>query len=192
MAPEFSRVLDFWFAPAQSRERGRDRAQWFRKDAAFDARIRELFTDTYQAAVRGELDNWSVTPYAALALVIVLDQFPRNMFRGEARAFSADTRALFAARRMVLRGFDRVLRPLERTFAYLPFEHAEDLAAQRRALDLFDALARFPECRTAVDYARRHYEIIVRFGRFPHRNAALGRASTHEELEFLQQPGSGF
>jgi uncharacterized protein (DUF924 family) len=117
----------------------------------------------------------------------VLDQFPRNMFRSTARAFSSDFLALAAARSTIARKFDRLLSPAERGFAYLPFEHAEDLAAQRRSLALFQALD--PE---HIGYARRHYEIIARFGRFPHRIAVLGRESTAEETEFLSLPGSSF
>src|ERR1039457_4687978 len=128
---DFSAVLEFWFAGPDSRERGRNRRQWFRKDASFDAQIRERFLNAFEAAATGQLDAWSATPYAGLALIVVLDQFARNLFRGEARAFSTDGRALSLARSFAERGFDRVLRPLERTFAYLPFEHCEDLAAQR-------------------------------------------------------------
>jgi len=117
----------------------------------------------------------------------VLDQFPRNMFRGSAQTFSTDGRALAVASVIVERGFDRLLSPAERTFAYLPFEHAEELAAQRRSLELFRA--RDPD---NLEWAKRHHEIIERFGRFPHRNALLGRASTPEEIEFLKQPGSSF
>jgi uncharacterized protein (DUF924 family) len=117
----------------------------------------------------------------------VLDQFPRNMFRGAAGAFSSDARALTAATLAVDRGFDRVLAQCESTFVYLPFEHAEDLGAQRRSLELFGA--RDPE---NLEWAKRHYDIVARFGRFPHRNAALGRESTPEEVEFLKRPGSSF
>jgi len=138
-------------------------------------------------AVGGELERWGSTPLAALALIVVLDQFPRNMFRGTARAFSTDSQALAAARGALERGLDQVLSPAERTFVYMPFEHAEDLAAQRRALALFEALD-----PNDMEYARRHHEIIARFGRFPHRNAVLGRESTPEEIEFLKQPGSSF
>lgn len=137
--------------------------------------------------MRGESDRWQATPLASLALVIVLDQFSRNMFRGAARAFSADSLALAAAAGAIERGFDRLLSPVERTFMYLPFEHAEDLAAQRRSLALFGALD-----PNDMEYVKRHYEIIARFGRFPHRNAILGRESTAEEAEFLRQPGSSF
>jgi uncharacterized protein (DUF924 family) len=188
----FDDVLDFWFGPPGSATRGLARAEWFRKDDAFDAAIRARFLGCHEAAAEERLSAWEATPYAALALVIVLDQFPRNMFRGHARAFAGDAQALAVARRLVDRGFDRFYQAVERPFAYLPFEHAEDLAAQRRSLALFDTLAGVPGSATSIDYARRHYEIVSRFGRFPHRNAILGRPSTAEELEFLKQPGSGF
>jgi len=142
---------------------------------------------TWEEAARGALGHWQATPLAALALVIVLDQFPRNMFRGTSRSFSSDALALSAARSLVDRGLDRSLSKVERSFAYLPFMHAEDLASQRRSLWLFHALD--PE---GIEYAKRHYEMIARFGRFPHRNAVLGRESSAEETEFLKQPGSSF
>jgi len=141
----------------------------------------------WEQAVRGELERWRSTPLAALALVVVLDQFSRNMFRGTPRAFVGDPAALAAAAGLIERGFDRVLSAQERTFTYMPFEHAEDIAAQRRSLALFEALD-----PNDMEYARRHHEIIARFGRFPHRNAVLGRESTPEEIEFLKQPGSLF
>ena len=184
----FQDILDFWFGASDAATRGRPRREWFRKDDAFDAAIRERFLAGYEAAAAHHLSAWEDTPYAALALVIVLDQFPRNMFRGEPRAFATDARALTVARRLVDRGFDRHYLVSERSFAYLPFEHAEDAAAQRRALALFEALGE----PGGLDYARRHQEIIARFGRFPHRNAILGRPSAPEEVEFLRQPGSGF
>jgi len=180
-------VLDFWLGAPDSAERGRSRKIWFRKSDAFDADIRTRFLQTWEEAARGALAHWQATPLAALALVIVLDQFPRNMFRGTPRAFSSDALALVAARNLVDRRLDRSLSRIERSFAYLPFMHAEDLALQRRSLSLFRALD--PE---NVEYAERHYEIIARFGRFPHRNAVLARDSSPEETEFLQQPGSSF
>ena len=180
-------MLDFWFGAPDSAERGRPRKVWFRKSEAFDDQIRGRFLRTWEEAARGALGHWQATPLASLALVIVLDQFPRNMFRGTPQAFSSDALALSAARRLADRGFDRPLATVERAFAYLPFQHAEDLAAQRRSLALFHALD--PE---QVGYAKRHYEIIARFGRFPHRNAVLGRESSAEETEFLKQPGSSF
>lgn len=188
----FTDVIDFWFGAPDAPARGRPRVQWFRKDERFDQAIRERFLPCHQAALAGRLEAWEATPYAALALAIVLDQFPRNMFRGEARAFATDDLALAVARRLVDRGFDRVYLSVERPFAYLPFEHSEELAVQRRSLALFGSLAHCPESAASVDYARRHHEIIARFGRFPHRNAIFGRDSTAEEVEFLKQPGSGF
>jgi uncharacterized protein (DUF924 family) len=185
-------VLDFWFGAADSPERGRPRACWFRKSAEYDAEIRSRFGRLQQRAAEGKLAKWERTPLAALALVVMLDQFPRNMFRGEARAFATDLHALRAARHMVERGFDRVLRPVERWFVYLPFEHAEDLAAQRRSVALFEGLAADPDSAGAIDYAGRHFDIIARYGRFPHRNALLGRESTPAETLFLSQPGSSF
>ncbi len=180
-------MLDFWFGAPISRERGRPRKQWFQKSEPFDAEIRRRFLATWERAARGEFARWQATPLATLALVVTLDQFPRNMFRGTARAFASDSLALAAARETIAREFDRLLSPVERSFVYLPFAHAEDLAAQRRSLVLFHA-----SDRENVESARRHYEIIARFGRFPHRNAVLGRESTTEEIEFLKQPGSSF
>jgi len=189
---DFSPVLDFWFGAADSPDRGRARACWFRKSGDFDTQIRSGFLRLQERAAAGKLAKWERTPLAALALVVVLDQFPRNMFRGEARAFATDAQALRVARRMVERGFDRLLRPVERWFVYLPFEHAEDMAAQRRSVALFAGLAADPDSAGTIDYARRHFDIIARFGRFPHRNALLGRESTPEETLFLSQPGSSF
>ncbi len=185
-------MLDFWFGAPASAARGRPRKVWFEKSDAFDGEIRVRFSENWERAARGELECWQDTPLAALALTVVLDQFPRNMFRGTAQAFASDALALETAQRMVADGFDRLLRPLERVFAYLPFEHAEDIDAQRRALELFERLDPGLPGSSYLDYARRHHEIVARFGRFPHRNALLGRASTPEEVEFLKQPGSGF
>lgn len=190
--PEFPEVLAFWFGAPASPGLGRPRACWFEKSAAFDAEIRSRFLGLYERAAAGALDAWEHTPLSALALAVVLDQFPRNMFRGEARAFAADALAMRVSRGIVWRRFDAVLRPVERWFAYLPFEHAEDLAAQRRSIALFGALAHDPGSAGSIDYALRHYDIVARFGRFPHRNGILGRESTPEEIEFLAQPGSSF
>ena len=185
-------VLEFWFGATDSAERGRPRKPWFVKSPELDAAVKQRFHATHAAAVAGQLDAWERTPLAALALVVTLDQFPRNMFRGQARAFAADAKALEVARRLVERGFDAALVPVERWFAYLPFEHAEEIEAQRQALALFERLGFDPASAGAFEYARRHHDVVARFGRFPHRNAILGRASTAEELEFLQQPGSAF
>jgi uncharacterized protein (DUF924 family) len=170
-------VLDFWFQ--------REHKAWFTKDAQFDAEIRARFLPLYEQAAAGALAGWRQEPKSCLALVIVLDQFPRNMFRGTARAFAADALARDAARTIVDQGWDKAYSADERTFAYLPFEHSESLADQELSLRLFEGNENY-------EWAQKHYEVVRRFGRFPHRNAALGRASTAEEIEFLRQPGSSF
>ncbi len=169
-------VVAFW------RDAGADK--WFTKDAGFDAAVRTRFLDTYEAAVRGELAAWEASADAALALVLVLDQFPRNMFRGEARVYAADALARAVADRAIARGFDREAGDL-RKFFYLPFEHSEDPADQQRCV----ALNRAAGDADALKWAEHHADIIRRFGRFPHRNAALGRASTPEEEAFLAEGG---
>lgn len=183
-----SEVLQFWFGDTP----GARRKEWFTKDPAFDADIRARFLGLHEAAAHDELGTWKDTAESALALIVLTDQFPRNMFRGEARAFATDALALATARHFIASGWDRTLSPVERMFAYLPFEHSEVLADQERSLELFAPLGAFEETKDTPDYARRHWEIVKRFGRFPHRNAALGRPGTPEEIEFLKQPGSGF
>lgn len=178
-------VLDFWFGREDDPEYGQFREEWFRKDPEFDYRVTEQFADLYEEAAAGELDGWRDDVERCLALVIVLDQFPRNMFRGEARAFAADGKARDAARALLPRAGE--LSPDERLFAWLPFEHSESRDDQDLACDLIAPLG-----EELLRYAQRHREIIERFGRFPHRNAILGRESTPEEIEFLKQPGSGF
>jgi len=181
-------VLEFWFGSPP----GPSRTEWFRKDAAFDARIRERFGALHAAASRRELDSWRAQPESMLALVVVLDQFSRNLFRGDPRAFAQDAYARECAREALARGDDRSLLPVQRQFLYLPLEHSEDLADQERSVELMRALEPFEETRGLTEWAEKHRVIIARFGRFPHRNAALGRASTAEEIAFLAQPGSGF
>ncbi|MGP1678389.1 MAG: DUF924 family protein [Burkholderiales bacterium] len=185
-------VLDFWFGPAGSAEHGRPREAWFKKSDAFDEVIRARFLDLHRQAADGQLQPWQAAPDSLLALIVVLDQFSRNLYRGTSRAFATDAQALAAAQFAVARGFDRLLAPVQRWFVYLPYEHAEDLARQRQCLELFQGLRGDPDSAGSIDYARRHFEIIERFGRFPHRNAILGRVLTPEEVEFLRQPGSGF
>jgi uncharacterized protein (DUF924 family) len=177
-------VLDFWF--------GQDRKAWFAKDPAFDALIRERFLSLYETAAAGGLDGWMTQPGSSLALVIALDQLPRNMFRGTARAFVTDDRARACARTILENGWDKAMSPDERMFAYLPFEHSESLADQELCLELMRQISVFPETADMPKWAEAHLVIIRRFGRFPHRNAALGRESTPAESEFLKQPGSGF
>ena len=184
-------VLDFWFDGHSA-----PREQWFRKDAAFDAVIAERFGALVEQALAGGLAGWAAPPLAplqALAQLIVLDQFPRNLFRGSARAFAGDALALRTARALVASGLDRGLAGVQRQFVYLPFEHAEDLAHQRTSLQLFEQLGRDePALAGLAEWAERHHAIVARFGRFPHRNAALGRASSDEEAAFLLTPGSSF
>ncbi|MGE0665448.1 MAG: DUF924 family protein [Sphingomonadales bacterium] len=185
-------VLDFWFAPESRPEPrhpgGRDLPAWFTADPAFDEAIRRRFLDAYETAARGGLDRWAETPEGALALTVLLDQFPRNMFRGQARAFAADSRALSVAEQAVAKGFDAQVPKAWRKFFYLPFEHAEDSAAQARSVALFLALGE----EQGLRYAVLHRDIIERFGRFPHRNAILGRRSTPEEQAWLDWGGETF
>lgn len=186
-------VIEFWFGPPGDPGRDAPRKQWFEKNDAFDAQIRQRFGALVERAIAGELQAWSAEPGSALAEVIVLDQFPRNVFRGTARAFAGDARALAAARALVAEGIDRTLPGVQRQFVYLPFEHAEDRAAQDESMRLFAQLERdAPAVGELLLWAQRHHGIVARFGRFPHRNAALGRTSTPEEVAFLQQPFSSF
>ena len=189
-------VLDFWFGATDDAGHAEPRKAWFTKDAAFDAGIDHRFGALIEQALAGDLDGWitrPIEPLPALALVIVLDQFTRNAFRDTARAFAGDARALQTARAMVASGADRALSGVQRGFVYLPFEHAEDLSHQRTAVQLFQQLAHEEPARAdLVHWAQRHHDVVGRFGRFPHRNAALGRASTPEEADFLLTPGSGF
>jgi uncharacterized protein (DUF924 family) len=186
-------VLDFWFLAPDNPGHGQSRAEWFRKDDAFDAQIRERFGALIDTAIDGGLRDWAATPRGALALILLLDQFTRNVYRDTPRAFAGDPQALALAVALVQNGQDQQLEPTLRAFVYMPFEHAEDLAMQARAVELFQLLAQSREgYESMLDYAQRHQEVIARFGRFPHRNAILGRDSTPEELAFLQQPGSRF
>ena len=188
--PKPAEVLLFWFGGPDGQ--GKRHKYWFEKDEGFDREIRSRFLALYEKAAAGGLAHWKERPADCLALIVLLDQFPRNMFRGSARAFAADPLALDAARHAVARGYDRELAPVERLFVYLPFEHSEALEDQLKACELMEPLDAFPETADVYRYAIAHRDIIRRFGRFPHRNAVLGRASTAEEIEFLKQPGSGF
>jgi uncharacterized protein (DUF924 family) len=181
-------VLAFWFGSGA--EYGRSQKRWFEKSAAFDAEITRHFLGLYET-LAGNRD-WLDAARPCLARIIVLDQFPRQMFRGNARAFAADALALESSNLALARGYDRELFPVEKLFIYLPLEHSEVLADQLRACELTEPLARFPETADVHRYACAHRDIIARFGRFPHRNAILGRVSTPDEVEFLKQPGSSF
>lgn len=193
LPPPAREVLDFWFGEPGSERFGRAWSAWFVRDDAFDATLRDRFGATLAAARRGELDGWQTTPLGTLALIVVLDQVARNLHRGSAQAFAGDARALAAARQLVAAGADRYLPTSHhRAFAYLPFEHDESPQSQLESLRLFEQLADQTGEQSYLDYARRHAVIIERFGRYPHRNAVLGRASTDEERAFLLEPGSSF
>jgi uncharacterized protein (DUF924 family) len=197
MAISSEDVLSFWFGDATA-----PREQWFRRSDALDEEIRGRFGEAIEQAARGDLDAWKQTARGRLAAVVLLDQFSRNAFRGTARAFAQDGLALAIAEEGIDLAQDRVLSPLEQSFLYMPFMHAEDPAMQARSCALFERLASEAPATLgaplagyladAVKYARAHRQIIDRFGRFPHRNAVLGRATTPEEANFLKGPGSSF
>jgi uncharacterized protein (DUF924 family) len=174
-------VLAFWFDELQP-------AQWWRKDEAFDRLVRERFGELHAAAVRCELFGWRLSPRGRLAEIIVLDQFSRNMFRDTPRAFAHDAQALTLAQEAVAAGADRALAPMERSFLYMPYMHSESLRIHEVATVLFAENG----IEDNIEFERRHRDVIARFGRYPHRNAILGRASSAEESAFLKQPGSGF
>lgn len=176
-------VLHFWFDEVQPQ-------QWFQKNDDFDETIRQRFLTVYEMAADGLCDSWRDDPAGCVALCIVLDQFPRNMFRGQGRAFATDAAALLTAKYAVGKGFDQLV-PLERRhFLYLPYEHSESLSDQKRCVELFAKVRE--QDPIGYDYAVRHLQVIEKFGRFPHRNGALGRASTPEEEAYLAEPGAGF
>jgi uncharacterized protein (DUF924 family) len=189
---EAETLLDFWFGLPGSPERDRPREIWFKTDPLFDETLRRRFLGAYERAAAGGGRPWLDAPDSALALVLLLDQLPRNLFRGSPRAFASDPLARRAARHAVGRGFDQAMAPVRRWFFYLPFQHSEVLADQELSLALTETLPADQDKAEALDYARRHYRVIARFGRFPHRNRVLGRASTPEEEAFLQEKGAGF
>jgi uncharacterized protein (DUF924 family) len=191
--PRAAEVLDFWFGRPGEAHHLQTRELWFRKDDKFDALCAQRFGPLIDEGLRGELQAWTAQPLSAVALVIVLDQFTRNTRRGTAGMFAGDAQALAAAHALVAGGADRTLPGVMRQFVYLPFEHSELLADQTESLRLFAQLGRDePALAGLLEWAQKHHDIVARFGRFPHRNAALGRESTAEEAEFLTQPGSGF
>jgi uncharacterized protein (DUF924 family) len=170
-------ILAFWRQAGESK--------WFEKDDAFDRAIREKFFATYEAAANGQLSDWEKTPDGALALVIVLDQFPRNIFRNDARAFTTDPQALAIAERALTSGYDRKIEHELVPFLYMPLMHSENIADQRRCVDLFGRYGN----QNNLKFAEIHRNIIERFGRFPHRNTVLGRITTPEEQTFLEHGG---
>ena len=180
-------LLDFWFGGPGDPERFHHRQIWFRSTPEVDAAVRERFAADHERAAAGELASWEAAPETALALVMLLDQVPRNIFRSGPRAFATDPLALAATERALARGFDRAVPDAWRLFFYLPLEHSEDLGNQRRGLDLLLALPPVPGRSPDLHMSRRHLEIIEQFGRFPHRNPILGRQSTEAELAFLAE-----
>jgi uncharacterized protein (DUF924 family) len=193
-------VLDFWFGanPDDAAAAKEQAALWWSKNKAIDDEIRRRFGDQVRAAANGALDDWLATARGRLASIILLDQFPRNIYRDTARAFSYDAKALAISLEGLEQGMDKELRPIERVFFYLPLEHSEFLAHQERSVKCFgDLVASVPAEQKRIfaeylDYAMRHRDTIARFGRFPHRNKILGRESTAEESAFLTEPGSSF
>lgn len=188
---EAQAVLAFWFDPASHEE-------WFAAHPAFDTTIRIRFGETFRWAAEGKLAHWSETPPGWLALLIVLDQFSRNLYRDDQQAWAQDVHAQRLAVWGIEEGFDRQLPPIQRVFAYMPLEHAEDTGMQRRCVALFESMCESLPAQGRdhytgfLDYARKHEAVITRFGRFPHRNALLGRTSTPEELAYLAEPDAGF
>lgn len=185
-------ILEFWFGQPDEANYGKERSFWFSKKPEFDRELRVRFLKNYEQAVSRYLDHWQESPESCLALILLLDQFPRNMFRGTARAFASDPQALSAAQHAVANGFDRELLTVKRWFIYLPFEHSENIEHQYQSVKLFSVLSDHPGSAATIDYAIRHCAVIERFGRFPHRNQILGRATTPEEAAFLKQSGSSF
>jgi uncharacterized protein (DUF924 family) len=185
-------VLDFWFGREGEPGYGEFRERWFRKDEAFDREVTDRFGGLYEEAAAGRLDAWREAAESCLALVIALDQFPRNMFRGDPRTHATNGKALDTARYAIERALDRELPAFQRMFLYMPFMHAENVEDQRRSVEFFEGLAAEPGALDVVEYAVGHRDIVERFGRFPHRNAILGRETTPEEAEFLMRPGSSF
>jgi len=189
---EADEVLAFWFGREDEPGYGEFREAWFRKDPEFDQQVQERFGPLYERAAAGELDGWREEARSCLALVICLDQFPRNMFRGDGRTHATDDKALETARYALERALDRELPPFQRVFVYMPFMHSESVEDQRRSVELFGRLAERPGAPDLTSYAVGHMKIVERFGRFPHRNVILGRETTPEEAEFLQGPDSSF
>ncbi|MBE9078032.1 DUF924 domain-containing protein [Romeria aff. gracilis LEGE 07310] len=186
-----NKILAFWFNdPDPQHHYGEFRQVWFKKDPNFDAQIRQRFLNDYEQAAAGQFASWQEQPRSCLALILLLDQFPRNLFRGRPRSFATDDQALAAAKSAIAHNFDRALIPIERNFLYLPFEHSERLAHQQQSVALFTVLANIaPELQHSLDYALKHRDVIAKFGRFPHRNAILSRQTTAEEDAYLQQHG---
>jgi len=176
-------ILTFWFEETTP-------AQWFQVNTDFDASVKEKFEEPYEMAVKGHFDEWQNSADGALALIILLDQMPRNMFRGTPKAFASDKKALIIAKLAISKGLDQVLPVQKRRFVYLPYEHSENLGDQAKCVKLFEKIK--DEDKLGHDYALRHLKVIEEYGRFPHRNEILGRENTPEEQEYLARPDAGF
>lgn len=176
-------ILAFWFDEIQPQ-------QWFQVNADFDATIKERFEGMYHAARDGLCEDWGNSPEGTLALCIILDQFPRNMYRGTPEAFATDKQALLIAKKALSKGFDQVLSPAKRRFLYLPYEHSENINDQHKCVELFEAMK--DDDPLGYEYAVKHLKVIEQYNRFPHRNSILGRDNTPEEETYLAQPGAGF
>lgn len=176
-------ILDFWFVETQPQ-------QWFQVSEDFDQRIKERFEESYDMAAGGQFDDWQNSADGALALCILLDQMPRNMFRGTPKAFATDKKALVVSKYAISKGLDQVLSSQKKRFLYLPFEHSENMNDQRRSVELFEKTRE--DDPLGYDYALRHLKVIEEYGRFPHRNKILERENTPEEEAYLAQPGAGF
>ena len=197
-----SKVLGFWFGDLREGELPDEEKQmtWWMKSEEFDDLVRQRFEKYVLLAEKGELSHWLETPLGTVAFIIVVDQFPRNIYRDTPGAFSRDSLALRTCLEGIEKGFDRDLHPAHRTFFYLPLMHSEDLEIQSLSVQKYSALENeydsHPQIKETLacstDFAGRHFDIIKRFGRYPHRNATLGRESTLEETEFLKEPGSSF
>ena len=185
-------VLDFWLGPPDGAGCYAWREIWFKVVPEFDAELRAKFLTSHEDAAAGKFDRLADTPFRALALLILLDQIPRNIFRGTPRMYATDAKALATAQRAVAHGFDLRVHHVPRTFFYSPFEHSEDMDIQRRSLELVLRRNESPRYEDSLYVIRRHAEIVERFGRFPHRNAILGRVSTPEEIAFLTEKDSSF
>jgi uncharacterized protein (DUF924 family) len=181
-------LLDFWFGPPDDPAREQHREIWFKANDEFDAALRREFLADYDAAAADALRSWETSPEGALAVVLLLDQVPRNIFRGTPRAYVTDAAARATADRALEREFDQLVPPAWRLFFYMPFHHSESIADQRRSVALFNTLPRNPDRRGSLRrYGYPYIEVIERFGRFPHRNGILGRQSTPEEIAFLAE-----
>lgn len=185
---EAQAIHDFWFGAPDSDIYGTDREEWFKASDEFDTACRNAMSAHYEHARSGALDRWMTDAVSGVALCLLLDQYPRNAFRGTIQAFATDSKAIRTARHIIGKGLDTQMIKVQREFVYMPFMHSESLADQDYGVSLFEALGD----ANNLDFAIRHRDIINRFDRFPHRNAILNRDSTKEEIEFLKQPNSSF